>query len=338
MSTVIIDGDLREPIPVSSPNISFPISNFTGLKYYKQQFACLSNRVPPPPLGEKHYLYSNAILAEQSGAQSEGAISRFTRTYVEYPSSTLEVKRKDNDRGSDFPETIYEFGLDSINYHFSEPKQLTFTYPEFKIQDSVWYSPNNQSSEVYRPFAERTARSALTTGVMGITTYRFINLMEDKYGTTASPQNQEVTANTQIFYNGSVYKPSLLHSNGDVSIRAGGALVKLDNNQLRIFVSQPSGFDISKIPIKEKWSPRRLQVSVFKTGFKDQYGYDEYDTEPIDTGRYKTKFISTRWTRPTIEEYLEGVSAGIMVRAEPTKIESLIGCIYVVKETLVPLR
>lgn len=335
--SVIVDGDLTTPTPLGTPSVSYPIDNFTGLKYVSQEYACLVNSVPPPPLGERHHVFSNAVLAEQGQESIEnGVLARFNRTYVEYPDSTLNIKRHAPDMEFEDIDTEKELELDPIAYHYTEPVQLTTTYPAFRYYDTYAINENTTNEEdFYSPVwkAKVPIRPTLSMSVLGIQTYRWINLLDDTYATYQDGEEalNNLTGQSRLNYQGQLYYVDTLDTDGLPIIRVSGVRTKLAVNQIRLFETKPSGFDIDKIPLKDKWSPRKLIARYTR----NPSGRPIAVYETTDT---KIKYVGSNYTRPSIQEYLQAKEYGVKVRAETTKVEKQIGIIYVIKETLVPLK
>lgn len=348
--SVTLDGDLTVPVPLGAPAFSYPISNFRGLQHITQEYAVLSTEVPPPPLGTKHHIYSNAICAEQSGATASGIISKFTRTFVNYPRSTITAKRWNvegdaskitissdltpNQRRQGFyfsEELFYELDLDPIEYHFGAPVEVTYTYPAFDYYDS--FIIGEQTNTINEPSSQvkHRGRAPYTVTVMGLETSMFINLMDSKYAEFISGSDTQITSNTKIYYKGEIYSPLYINQEaGTVTIRVGSENVVLSNAQLEVLLNEPSGFDISSIPIKDKWIPRKVNYRVQPLG----EGYEQVESNRLEVA----KAVGTRYTKPNIDQYLEAVEAGIQIRGKTTRVEQHLGCIYKIVETLIPLK
>lgn len=345
--SVTLDGDLTVPVPLGAPEFSYPISNFRGLQHITQEYAVLSTEVPPPPLGSKHHIYSNAICAEQSGAKASGIISKFTRTFVNFPRETITAKRWNVDSEGAVGQTLtpnqqrnkfyfsdelfYELDLDPIEYHFGSPVEVTYTYPAFDYYNSFIIGQETNDINSASSRVVHRGRAPYTLTVMGLETSLYINLMDSKYAEYISGADTQITSNTKIYYKGQIYSPLFINQQtGTVTIRVGTENVVLTNAQLEVLLNEPSGFDISSIPIKDKWIPRKVNYRVQPLG----EGYESVENNRLEVA----KAVGTRYTKPNIEQYLEAVEAGIQIRGKTTRVEQHLGCIYRIVETLIPLK
>jgi len=311
------DGNLQNPKPISRPQVSYPVPNFTYLKVYTQDFAQLAKNYTGVPFGQKHHEYPNAVLAEQTNYSVEqGTIARFTRVYVELPTS---LKTDAN----------YE-----VSYHFKEPFQTQPTFVGFRATQAYTRKYSAQGQPIYQLKDIVALREPLQLSVIATRRIEFINLLSPSNAITEDVSDHTtISTTTQISYRGNFYFPVSVTTHegySDIVIDIGdGNTQTLSSNNVQIVRTPADGIEFGKINILEPF-----QAYVIPQVY--QYLGDQF--KQIEIRNMESDSVMTSQSIPTYDEYVQMIDDEVPLRIETQQIEKFMGIIYRKTDTSVEAR
>lgn len=292
------DGeDLNNPVPLKTPTISYPISNFPQLIQYTQEYAQKAGKYQVPAYGISHHLYSNAVLvAEGTPTNMGGGLVSFSREFIQLP-----------------------------NEPFKEPVTISYTFPGYKVRRSWKYTYTRDGSRQLEQMDNQVIREPRTMTIIGRKETEFINLLSPQYAqTTTSPQ-----VGGAIRYGGSIFYPNRVDSSG-TWIYYNGENTRLEDlpGNFEPLVAPPNGFDFSQVQIEPAFQPKATADVFNKSGSLFYYYGMPIQQEPTD---YVYDINST----PTAAAYKRMVDIGDELQVETTMLEQFRGTIYTKTRTFV---
>lgn len=303
---------LEQPLPLKTPQISYPITNFQKLVIFEQEYAQRAGAYQPPRLGTKHHLYPNAILVEEgTPSPMGGGILSFSRKYCQMPGE------------------IYK-----------EPVQVSYTFPGAKVRTAYkleWEEvelSNTANGEgtgefiwapKYKKVNNMVVREPTTKSVIGRKEIEFIDLSSVQF---AAPSGASTTSslrvNQPVEYNGQMY---YLQGTDPPTIWVGGQLIdlsQLDSGQTFQPLRSPSnGFNFGQVQITQGFQPTAKPMIYDEDG-----NISAVFTGQNPRGYEPTDYVYDINSEPTIQGYDEMVNDEVEIQTETTMLEQFMGTIY----------
>lgn len=298
------DGqNLDIPVPLKSPTINYPISNFPSVIVYEQEYAQKAHKYQTPTLGISHHLYPNAKLAEEgSPSPMGGGLVTFRRKFIQIPTNEV----------------------------YKEPVIISYTYPGKKKREAWRLFWDAGGSPNYKKVSNMVLREPRTLSVIGRQETEFINLLSPLY----AQETNSLGSGTPVRIGNEIYYTNQVSPEGTFIWR-NGENVNLNtlNEEFTPLVAPPNGFDFSQVTIEDGFKIHARPEARNENGSIDYIYGQQFQSEWEETD-----YLYDQNSSPTYFDYHAMVRGGEELQTETTMLEQFMGTFYKKIRTFVKAR